>query len=100
MYGRSYSPYGRRTMPPSVPVVVYGTPWCGMTMMIRRYLDRLGMPYRFVNLDAYPEERERLNWLAGGRVSTPVVYAGGELLVQPSVQELQWALSRAGVRSY
>lgn len=92
------SPYGRLSAPPVVPVVVYGRRWCGLTQMVRRYLDRNGIPYDYVDLDAHPEARSRLAWMTGGRVYNPVVYVGGELLVQPSITELQWALSRSGQR--
>jgi hypothetical protein len=35
-----------RAAPVSAPVVVYGTRWCGASQMVRRYLDRLGIPTR------------------------------------------------------
>jgi len=92
------SPYGRLEAPAAVPVVVYGRRWCAVSQMVRRYLDRAGVPYEYVDLDRYPEAEARLAWLTGGRVHSPVVYAGGELLVQPSIRELQWALARSGVR--
>jgi mycoredoxin len=92
------SPYGRLSAPPGVPVVVYGRRWCALSQMVRRHLDRLGVDYEHVDLDLHPEAESRLAWLTGGRVHSPVVYAGGEVLVQPSIGELQSALSRSGVR--
>ena len=92
------SPYGRLSAPPVVPVVVYGRRWCAISQMVRRHLDRLGVPYEYVDLDRHPEAASRLSWLTGGRVHSPVVYVGGEVLVQPSIGELQWALSRSGLR--
>ncbi len=92
------SPYGRISAPPAIPVVVYGRRWCAVSQMVRRYLDRLGVPYEYVDLDLDPGAEARLAWLTGGRVHSPVVYVGGELLVQPSIGELQWALSRSGLR--
>lgn len=94
----SLSPYGRRTAPPMIPVAVYGRRWCAISQMVRRYLDRLGVPYDYVDLDLDPGAEARLSWVTGGRVYSPVVYVGGELLVQPSIGELQWALSRSGLR--
>ena len=32
--------------------------------------------------------------MTGGRVHTPIVSVGGQLLVQPSIAELQWVLAR------
>ena len=94
----SYSPYGRRAAPPSIPVVVYGTRWCAQTQMVRRYLERLGVPYDYVDLDRDPEAVRRLQWLNGGMASHPTVYIGGELLVEPTMRELEWALARSGLR--
>src|SRR5437016_11453948 len=39
----------RAFSPAAAPVVVYGTSWCAATQMIRRHLDRLGIPYRYVD---------------------------------------------------
>lgn len=90
-----YRPYGA---PAPVPVVVYGNRWCGITQLVRRYLDRAGVPYDYVDLDHHPEAARRLAWATGGTLRNPVVYVGGEWLVQPSLHELQWALARAGMR--
>ncbi len=79
-------------------VVVYGSSWCGIAMMVRRYLDRAGVPYRFVDWDAHPEARTVLEWLAGGRLASPTVKIGGQVMVQPTIGELEWALERAGLR--
>jgi mycoredoxin len=66
--------------------------------MVRRHLDRLGIPYDYVDLDANPDAEGRLSWITGGRVHSPVVYVGGELLIQPTISELRRALARSGVR--
>jgi mycoredoxin len=90
-----------RTTAPStttVPLTVYGRRWCAISQMIRRYLDRMGIPYQYVDLDRHPEVDRQLSWVTGGRVRTPIVQLDGQLLVQPSVQELARALSRTGVR--
>ena len=97
-YGSSYSPYGRVAAPPTVPVIVYGTRWCAMTQMVRRHLERLDVPYEYVDLEFDSAAAERLRWMTGGTASHPTVYIGGELLVEPSLRELDWALSRSGLR--
>jgi mycoredoxin len=84
---------GRRS---TVPVVVYGRRWCAISQMVRRYLDRIGVPYEYVDLDAHPEVEARLGWLTGGRVHSPVVSVGGDLLVRPSIRELELTLRRRG----
>lgn len=80
------------------PIVVYGTSWCAKTMMVRRYLERLGIPYRYVDLEMNPQAVAQLRWWTGGYTSHPTVTIGGEVLVEPSMGELQWTLARYGVR--
>jgi mycoredoxin len=89
------SPYARRSAPPVTPVVVYGRRWCALSQMVRRWLDRTGIPYEYVDLDLHPDAEARLAWLAGGRVHSPIVSVGGELLMQPSIAGLRWILSRS-----
>ncbi len=94
----SYSSYGRHFAPPEIPIVVYGTRWCAATQMVRRYLERMRLPYRYVDLETDPQAARQLRWWTGGYVSHPTVYIGGEVLVEPTMGELQWALSRSGLR--
>src|SRR5918997_5319560 len=96
MLGTRYSPYGLRAAPPAVPVMVYGTRWCAATQMVRRYLDRLGIPYRYVDLDYDPTAAAQLRWVTGGTVSHPTVYLGGQWLVEPTGRDLEWALAQVG----
>lgn len=86
--------YGQRPARTQVPVVVYGNRWCGITQIVRRYLERQGVPYRYVDLDLHPEAERRLRWMAGGDLRNPVVYIDGEWIEQPSVRELGWLLAR------
>jgi len=89
--------YGVRSPRLLAPVVVYGTSWCAATQLVRRRLDRLGIPYRYVDLDVDPGAARRLAWLTGGYVSHPTVSVGGEVLVEPSTYELDASLLRAGL---
>jgi mycoredoxin len=89
--------FDMRSAPAQAPVVVYGTRWCAATQIVRRYLDRMGIPYRFVDLDQDPLAAAQVRWVAGGTVSHPTVSVAGEILVQPSLDELQWALVQAGL---
>jgi mycoredoxin len=75
-------------------ITVYGRPGCAISEMIRRRLKRRGIPYRYVDVERNPEVRARLAWLTGGRVRSPTVEVGGEVLVQPTIEELEWALRR------
>jgi len=64
MLGAGYSPFASRGAVAG-EVIVYGSRWCGVTMMVRRHLDRAGVPYRFVDWEAAPQARAQLEWLAG-----------------------------------
>ena len=81
----------------TAPVTVYGTRWCAMSQMVRRHLDRLGIPYRYVDLETDPEAAAQVRWLTGGYLSHPTVSVAGEVLVEPNLAELDWALERAGL---
>jgi mycoredoxin len=81
----------------TAPVTVYGTRWCAMSQMVRRHLDRRGIPYRYVDLETDPEAAAQVRWLTGGYLSHPTVSVAGEVLVEPNLAELDWALERAGL---
>jgi len=93
-----YSPYRPAYAPPDIPIVVYGTRWCAATQMVRRYLERAGLPYRYVDLEMDPQAAQQLRWWTGGTVSHPTVYLAGEVLVEPTLRELDWAVIRRGLR--
>ncbi len=95
-YGR-YAPYGVTRAPVVAPVTVYGTSWCAASQMVRRHLERLGVPYRYVDLERDPSAAAQLRWLTGGYASHPTVDVAGEVLVEPTLAELDWALSRVGL---
>jgi mycoredoxin len=77
-------------------VVIYGTKWCGMTQVIRRFLEREGIPYRYIDLELHPGAKSKLQWLTGGYASHPTVYINGQVLIEPSLEELRSALAEAG----
>ncbi|MGZ3336610.1 MAG: glutaredoxin family protein [Isosphaeraceae bacterium] len=81
----------------NAPVTVYGTRWCAMSQMVRRHLDRLGIPYRYVDLETDPEAAAQVRWLTGGYLSHPTVTVAGTVLVEPTIRELDWALERASL---
>jgi mycoredoxin len=91
-------PQKKQEADPSAPaVVVYGTKWCGATQAARRYLDRYGVPYQFRDMDADPEAKKRVKWWTGGYASHPTVQVGGDILVEPAMNELNAALERNGL---
>jgi mycoredoxin len=79
----------------SALVTVYGTRWCAATQFVRRYLDRLNVPYNFKDMDHDPEAASQVRWWTGGYLSHPTVQVGGDILVEPTSSELQSALARS-----
>jgi mycoredoxin len=96
-----FRPFPRRSTPavtePEANVVVYGTQWCAATQKVRRYLDRMGVPYTFRDMDRDPSATQRVKWWTGGYASHPTIQIGGDILVEPDVQELERALVNNGV---
>jgi mycoredoxin len=79
------------------PIVLYGTRWCAASQMLRRHLDRLGVPYIYRDMERDPEAARQVRWWTGGYFSHPTVQIGGDILVEPRPEEVEWALARNGV---
>jgi glutaredoxin len=74
-------------------IVVYGTDGCAATQMIRRSLQRHRIPYRYVDVEEDPKAAAQIRWWTGGAVKHPTVYIDGAVLVEPTLEELQWVLA-------
>ncbi len=81
----------------NAPVTVYGTDWCAQTQMVRRYLDRVGIPYSYRNIESDPAALRQVEWWTGGYASHPTVQIGGDILVEPSIEELEARLMANGL---
>jgi mycoredoxin len=81
----------------SASVVVYGTQWCAATQMVRRTLDRLRIPFTFRDMEADPAAASQVRWWTGGDASHPTLQIGGDILIEPTASELQWALTKNGL---
>jgi glutaredoxin len=75
-------------------ITVYGADWCEDTRRSRRHLRRLGVAYRYVNIDEDLDGLERAMALNGGERRTPTVDlgVGGRALVEPDNDTLTGAL--------
>lgn len=80
----------------SLPVTVYGTRWCAATQGVRRFLDRNTIPYTYRDIESDPNAARQVRWWTGGYESHPTVQVGGDILVEPSIEELRYALARNG----
>lgn len=79
------------------PILVYGTSWCAATQKVRRYLDRLDVPYAYRDIEYDLDAARQVRWWTGGTLSHPTVQVGGQVLVEPTLDEIDWALNRVGI---
>lgn len=82
-------------MPKNLPIpdvlTVYGASWCPDCRNTQRYLDTVGVDYRYVDLGADPAARTML--ADAGHLAIPVVMTtDGAVLIEPSERELAAAI--------
>jgi glutaredoxin len=73
-------------------IKVYGAEWCEDTQRTRRHLKQVGLRYDYVNIDFDPRAREFVKFQNDGKQVTPTVVIAGDVLVEPSDQELDTLL--------
>jgi mycoredoxin len=79
-------------------VKVYGADWCEDTQATRESLDKLGVPYRYINVDEDAQAKQWVKQQNGGKQRTPTLDLGGQqILVEPDEQELEQALRGNGL---
>lgn len=81
----------------NIPLAVYGTDGCAHTQKVRRYLDRLDIPYVYRNMEDDPAAARHVRWWTGGSFSHPTVQIGGQILVEPNLDELNSTLASFGI---
>lgn len=74
-------------------VTLYSTTWCGHCRRLSRQLDEAGIAYEIVDADADPAISDRIIAQTGGYRIVPTLEIGGELLVNPSLSQVQAALA-------
>jgi glutaredoxin len=83
-----------RALPVTDVVTVYGADWCADCRRTKRYLDATRTPYAWVDVEADPAA-QALVAAAGYREIPVVVTPSGQVLVEPSNDELANALGSA-----
>lgn len=69
-------------------VTVYGADWCGDTIRALRHLDRKGVDYSYVNIDADRDAEAKVIEFNSGKRRIPLVEIGEEQLSVPSGAEI------------
>ena len=73
-------------------ITMYSTTWCGYCRRLARQMDEAGISYRVVDLDDDPSHDARIIAKTGGYRTVPTLEVQGELLVNPSIRQVQAAL--------
>jgi glutaredoxin-like protein len=79
------------------PVTMYSTTWCGYCRRLKRQFEDAGIAYREIDVDREEHYGDRIVEKTGGfRVVPTIEIEGGDLLVNPSIKEVQKALEQVG----
>lgn len=82
---------------PGENIVMYGTSWCGDCHRAKYVLDRLDVPYEWINIDESEDAEAEMLRLNGGRRRVPTIsFPDGSYLVEPSSRELTERLQSVG----
>lgn len=73
-------------------VTMYSTTWCGYCRRLKREMTEAGISFREVDLDDDPSHDDRIIARTGGYRTVPTLEVKGELLVNPSLREVEAAL--------
>jgi mycoredoxin len=78
-------------------VKVYGADWCGDTQRTRAFLERLGVAYKYVNVEADETASAWVREHNDGKELKPTVDVAGQILSMPTDHELTSALRERGL---
>lgn len=68
---------------------LYTTQWCGYCVRLKRQLDRLGVPYREVDIEHDPAAAHFVASVNGGNQTVPTVrFADGTVATNPAAAEV------------
>jgi mycoredoxin len=76
-------------------LTLYTTTWCGYCTRLKRQLDRAGIGYREVDIEADRAAADVVTRVNGGNETVPtLLLSDGTALTNPSLDEVKVALSR------
>ena len=78
-------------------VKVYGTDWCEDTQHTRAFLERLGVSYKYVNVETDETASAWVREHNDGKERKPTVDVAGQILSVPTDHELTSALRERGL---
>ena len=66
---------------PTSGVIMYCTSWCPACRRARRFFDEIGIAVTEIDINQFPNARDRLRELTGGVLTTPTFEINGEVVV-------------------
>ena len=73
---------------------MYSTPWCGYCHRLKSQLDREGITYEIVDIEAQPDAAEIVESANNGNQTVPtLVYTDGTSQTNPSVAQVKEKLA-------
>ncbi len=67
----------------------YGADWCADCKRSREFLDTMGIPYNYIDIDKVASAADEVSEINNGLKSIPtIVFTNGEILVEPSNSQL------------
>jgi len=81
------------TPPIAGTVIMFSTPWCGYCRGLKSALDREGIRYTEVDIEAHPAGADYVMSLNEGNQTVPtVIFPDGSAATNPSVAEVRLRL--------
>ena len=86
----SATPAADQPSAPQAAVTMYTTPWCGYCVRLKKLMQREGIAFAEVDIEAVPGAAELVMQANGGNRTVPtLVFAGGVALTNPSIDEVK-----------
>ena len=77
------------------PVTMYSTTWCGYCLRLKRLMQREGIEYAEVDIEADDQAAEVVMQANGGNRTVPtLVFADGSALTNPSLDQVKAQLAQ------
>ena len=76
------------------PITMYTTAWCGYCRRLARQMTEAGIAFQTVDIEAHRNFGDRIEAVTGGNRTVPTIEIDGELLVNPSIGEVEAAATR------
>lgn len=76
---------------------LFGTARCHATAVVRDHLDRLGVPYEYVDITADPQAAAWVKEQSAGQPRTPTLDISGNVFVKPSPHDVEEAVRSWGL---